>query len=79
MVPRPTKHPKKNSAPLVPWPLQHYLSKLEGGGGWGGVAYKDRARLPPPPLDRMETCKQHTWRTMDGSMVKYVDLGTTPK
>ena len=20
-----------------------------GGGGWGGVAYKDPARLPPPP------------------------------
>ena len=33
----------------------HYLSKPGGGGGLGGVAYKDRARLPPreagtPPL-----------------------------
>ena len=25
----------------------HYLSKAGGGGGLGGVAYKDRARPPP--------------------------------
>ena len=37
-------HAKKNSAPLVPWPLHYYLSKLGGGGG---VAYKDRAQPPP--------------------------------
>ena len=39
---------KKASAPLVPWPQHHDLSKpWRGGGGLGGVAYKDRARLPP--------------------------------
>ena len=43
---------QKKSAPLVPWPLYHYLSKLErgGGGAGGGVAYKDRA--PPPPVHK---------------------------
>ena len=41
---------KKTSAPLAPWPQHHYLSKPggdRGGGGLGGVAYKDRARSPP--------------------------------
>ena len=33
IVPLSTKHAKKKSAPLVPWPLHHYLSKLEGRGG----------------------------------------------
>ena len=34
------------------WPTRHhYLSKPGGGGGLGGVAYKDRAR-PPPPVAR---------------------------
>ena len=34
-----------------PWPPHRYLSTLggEGGGGLGGVAYKDRARPPPTP------------------------------
>ena len=42
---------KKTSAPLVPWPRHHYLSKPGGGGGGlGGVAYKDRARPPRPPV-----------------------------
>ena len=30
------KDQRQNSAPLVPWPLHHYLSNPEG------VAYKDR-------------------------------------
>ena len=37
---------KKTSVPLAPWHRHHYLSKAGGGGGLGGVAYKDRARPP---------------------------------
>ena len=46
IVPLSTKHAKKNSAPLVPWPLHHYLSKLGGGGGAVGVLH---TRTAPPP------------------------------
>ena len=44
-MPLSTKHGTKNLAPLAPWPLHCYLSKLGGGV----VAYKDRALPPPPP------------------------------
>ena len=47
IVPPSTRHAKKNSAPLVPWPLHHYLSNLRGGGGLGDVAYKDQPHPPP--------------------------------
>ena len=30
-------------------PPNHYLSEPRGGGGLGGVAYKDRGWPPPPP------------------------------
>ena len=43
-------------APLAPWPPHRYLSKLGGGGGLGGVAYKDWARPPPPPCCAVLCC-----------------------
>ena len=56
IVPPSTKHAKKKkketSAPLAPWPLHHYLSKLEGGGG----EYKDWARPPPEGTLGYVTC-----------------------
>ena len=41
----------KISAPLAPWPLHRYLSKLGGGGG---VTYKDWAQPPPREYDQAE-------------------------
>ena len=52
MAPPSTVPAKKN---LAPWPLHHYLSKLEGGGGGGGAGGGGARRqgpgpaAPPPP------------------------------
>ena len=40
---------KKTSAPLVPWPQHHYLSKPGGGGGWGVSHTRTGPSRPPPP------------------------------
>ena len=51
---------EKKGVLLAPCPPTHYLSKPGGGGGglWGGgVAFKDRAELPPPPRVSL---KQHS-------------------
>ena len=45
IVPPSTKHAKKNSALLAPWPQHYYLSKLEGGGSHT----RTRPGCPPPP------------------------------
>ena len=44
------KHTLKKGGAVGAMPPAHYLSKPWGGGGLGGggVAYKDRAGLPPP-------------------------------
>ena len=40
------KDQRQNSAPLVPWPLQHYLSKLEGGRGGGHKQRIQSSHIP---------------------------------
>ena len=43
------KHTLNKGGAVGAMPPTHYLSKPRGGGGAGGVAYKDWARPPPPP------------------------------
>ena len=40
---------KKTSAPLVPWPGHHYLSK-PGGGGGGGWGCRIQGPGPAAPM-----------------------------
>ena len=40
--------PRQSVGVLNPNSRGHTMSQNPGAGGWGGVAYKDRARPPPP-------------------------------
>ena len=73
IVPPSTKHWRKNLVLLAPRPLHRYISKMAGGG----VAYKYRARLPPPPPGCSRTWRQTPETRKEWASVQLLDADVT--